>query len=840
MKQYVIGSLLILAVMKTGFAQKTASLKAADLSINLEMVSRNEGKIQSVLRLKNNGKAELPASGWKIYFNSRVVNTWAKDSTIATIKRVNGDLFCLSPLKAFKTVPAGAELQLQLALESMNNVTERPQGFYLVWDKSPDHGETISKLTYKPFPEHLKEEQELAARVYQRNTGIKEIREGDLPAVFPTPVSYVKQEGFFKLTAAVQLVSAGVFEKEVKGFANELTKILGKTPVVVEASEKGGIFFEQESAMAKEAYELSISSRKIVIKAADAAGAFYAIQSLKTMFPAKAWASVQTAISLPAATVKDAPRFGFRGFMMDVGRNFQPKSEVFKVLDLMALYKLNVFHFHLTEDEGWRLEIPGLPELTSVGAQRGHSEGEQKSILPSYGSAAAAGTNSGSGFFTKADYVEILKYATARHILVIPEIETPGHARAAIKSMDVRYSRLMKAGQKEEAERYLLRDLNDQSKYRSVQGFDDNVVNVALPSTYAFLEKVTDELIAMHKEAGAPLTTIHFGGDEVPAGVWEKSAAADQLSKTDPAVKGTDALWYYYFSKMNQLLKTKGLYLSGWEEIGLRKMEVNGEKKMLPEPRFVNENFHADVWNNLTGNEDLAYKMANAGYKVVLTPVTNFYIDLAVNPSFEERGQNWGGYVDVDKPFYFIPYDYYKNVKEDEQGNPVDLSVFKDKERLTEKGKSNIVGLQAPLWSETIKTPAQLEYMLLPKLLGLAERAWAKDPEWATTTDAAKEKAAYDQAWSEFVNVLGKKELPRLSYYSGGYQYRIPTPGVRIDNGQLEANLQLPGFTIRYTTDGTEPGKNSQIYKTAIPFKGAVKLRAFDGVGRGGRTILIK
>lgn len=840
MKQYVIGSLLILGLMKTGLAQKISRLKAADLSINLEVLSKNDDQIRSVLRIKNNSKAELPATGWKIYFNSRVLKTWAKDSLVATIKHVNGDLFCLSPLKAFKRVPGGAEVQLQLALQSMNNVTERPQGFYLVWDKNPDHGENITKLTYKPFPGHLKEEQELAAKIFQRNAEIKDIPQNDLPAVFPTPLSYLKQEGAFRLSAAVPLVTAGVFENEAKGFAEDLSKILGTKPAVVKASEKGGIFFEQESSMAKEAYELNIGPQKVLIKASDAAGAFYAIQSLKMMFPAKAWASVQTTISIPAAIVKDAPRFGFRAFMMDVGRNFQPKSEVFKVLDLMALYKLNVFHFHLTEDEGWRLEIPGLPELTSVGAQRGHSLGEQRSILPSYGSAATAGINSGSGFFTKSDYVEILKYATARHILVIPEIETPGHARAAIKSMDARYARLMKAGQKTEAERYLLRDLNDASKYRSVQGFNDNVVNVALPSTYAFLEKVTDELIAMHKEAGAPLTTIHFGGDEVPAGVWEKSAAADQLAKADPAVKGTDALWHYYFSKMNQLLKARGLYLSGWEETGLRKMAVNGEMKMMPEPRFVNENFHTDVWNNLSGNEDLAYKMANAGYKVVLTPVTNFYIDLAVNPSFEERGQNWGGYVDVDKPFYFIPYDYYKNVKEDEQGNPMDLRIFKDKERLTEKGKSNIVGLQAPLWSETIKTPAQLEYMLLPKLLGLAERAWAKDPEWASITDTAKEKAAYDQAWSEFVNVLGKKELPRLNYYSGGYQYRIPTPGVRTGNGQLEANLQLPGFTIRYTTDGTDPEKNSQIYKTAIPLKGVVKLRAFDETGRGGRTVLIR
>ena len=373
MKQYVIGALLILAVTKTGFAQKTASLKATDLSINLEMLGRNDDKIRSVLSIKNNGKAELPASGWKIYFNSRVVKTWAKDSTIATIKHVNGDLFCLSPLKAFKKIPGGAEIRLQLALESMNNVTERPQGFYLVWDKSPDLGENITRLTYKPFPGHLKEEQELAAKVYQRNTEIKDIPEGDLPTVFPTPSAYLKQEGFFKLNSAVQLVTGGVFENEARGFSDELAKILGKKPAVLKASANGGIFFEQESSMAKEAYELQISPQKIVIKAADAAGAFYGIQSLKTMFPPKAWASVQTSVNLPAATVKDAPRFGFRGFMMDVGRNFQPKSEVFKVLDLMALYKLNVFHFHLTEDEGWRLEIPGLPELTSVGAQRGHS-----------------------------------------------------------------------------------------------------------------------------------------------------------------------------------------------------------------------------------------------------------------------------------------------------------------------------------------------------------------------------------------------------------------------------------------------------------------------------------
>ncbi|WP_448635539.1 family 20 glycosylhydrolase [Pedobacter panaciterrae] len=511
-----------------------------------------------------------------------------------------------------------------------------------------------------------------------------------------------------------------------------------------------------------------------------------------------------------------------------------------KVLDVMALYKMNVLHFHLNDDEGWRLEIQGLPELTTIGSQRGHTIDDSKNILPSYGSGSEIGVNSGSGFYTRSDFIEILKYATARHIRVIPEIETPGHARAAIKSMDARYERLMKAGKKEEAGQYLLRDLNDKSIYESVQGWNDNVINVALPSAYNFLEKVVDEIRIMYTEANAPLATIHFGGDEVPAGVWEKSPAVANLLKTDTSIKGVDEMWHYYFSKVNNMLKAKQLYLSGWEEIGLRKALVNGEKKMVLDDRFANENFHADVWNNLSGNEDLAYKLANEGYKVVLTCVTNLYLDLATNKSFNETGQYWGGYVDVEKPYYFVPYELFKNLKEDESGNPIDKKKLEGKTTLTEFGKSNIVGIQSPLWSEIIKTPERFEYMLLPKLFGVAERAWAKNPEWAIEKDTLKSKVLYNKDWSEFVNIIGKREIPRLNHYSGGYNYRIPTPGVSIESGRVSANLQLPGFVIRYTTDGTEPTINSTIYKSAIDTKGIIQLKVFNSEGKSGRSVKVQ
>lgn len=848
MKRLIITPILLFTALLPGFAQKPQPAEAKNLSIDFEMLdssSQNKEKGISILSIKNNGKVALPASGWSICFNSRTFRITGPDTLVASINRVNGDLFRLSPLKGFKSLQPGATWKIRLKSGEFTNYTELPGGFYLVWNNTPTKGHNIKQLTFKTNEEQLVAEKTLAANIYHQNKLIKDIPESQLPQVFPTPAVYVKNEGAFKLRADVKIGSEGdVFEKEIRKFSEELLQIFNKKVETqktdVNAKQDQMIVFLQNPKLDAEGYELSVTPDRITISAAKPAGAFYAIQSLKIMFPAQAWAITPTEISIPAVDIKDSPRFGLRGFMMDVGRNFQSKKEVLKALDVMALYKLNVFHFHLTEDEGWRLEIPGLPELTAVGGKRDHTSNDPKQMLPSFGSGAIVDGNSGSGFYTRADYIEILKYAAERHIKVIPEIETPGHARAAIKSMDARYARLMKEGKKAEAEQYLLSDPQDQSKYRSVQGWDDNVINVALPSVYNFLGKVTDELIAMHKEAGNPLETIHFGGDEVPAGVWEKSPVASNLLKADPAIKGVDELWHYYFTKVNGILKSRGLYLSGWEEIGLRKAEVNGQKQMVLDQRFVNENFHADVWNNVYGNEDLGYKMANAGYKVVLTYVTNLYIDMAVNKSFGERGQNWGGYVDIDKPFYFIPYNYYKNVKEDDQGNPVNPAMFNEKVHLTPEGKKNIVGLQSPLWSETLKTVEQFEYMLLPKLLSTAERAWAKDPEWALETDATKEKALYNQAWSEFVNVLGKKELPRLSHYSGGYLYRIPTPGVILKDGNLEANMQLPGFTIHYTLDGSTPEKTSAIYKGAIPAKGKVMLRAFDGTGRGGRAILIQ
>ncbi|GAA4427179.1 family 20 glycosylhydrolase [Pontibacter saemangeumensis] len=845
MIQRVVFTLLSVLLVQYGARSQSTAQKYDPSKLDLvwEVVEekyQNKPQTLSSLTLKNTGQQPLPASGWALYFHASPSFKAEGANAPVKIEHVNGDLLRMVPTSSFKRIPAGSSQKISIVSGGqMINESRAPVGFYLVWDDNKAKGHRVGEVTYEKPTKNMVGWIE-AKEVYAQNKAIKDIPVEKLTKVFPTPASYTETGKGITLTPAVPIVADKTFSKEAALLAEYLGGVFGQEPPVQPTATGKAIRLQKKDGLGPEAYELQVTPQEVVISATTPAGIFYGTQSLKVLVPPTALASPQKSVEIVGVKVSDNPRFGHRAFMMDVARNFQKKEQVLKVLDLMALYKLNVLHFHFSEDEAWRLEIPGLPELTEVGSERGHTIDDGENLQPSYGSGPDVNASSGSGYYSKQEFIDILKHATARHIKVIPEIETPGHARAAIKSMDARYARLMKEGKKAEAERYLLRDLNDKSEYQSVQNFNDNVMDVALPSTYNFLEKVTDEILAMYKEAGAPIETIHFGGDEVPPGVWEKSPAAQKVIADNPKVNNTDDLWYYFFANINDMLKKRNLYLSGWEEIGMRKVRKEGKMTYIANPDFANENFHVDVWNNLGSNIDLAYRLANAGYKVVLTNVTNMYLDLAYQKAYEETGLNWGGYVDVDKPFYFIPYDYMKNMKVDTENNPIDPSIYADKVRLTEAGKKNIVGLQAPLWTEMLTTPEKFEYMLLPKLLGLAERAWAPDPAWANEKEAAKGETLYQQAWSEFVNVLGKRELPRLSYYLDGFNYRIPTAGAVVENGKVLANVQMPGLVIRYTTDGSEPTAQSKVYSGPITAKGTVKLRVFDPTGRGGRGVTVE
>ncbi len=787
--------------------------------------------------LTNRGPEPLPASGWAIYFNALHRPRSGTAGGGVAIENVTGGLCRIVPGPGFRELAPDHSVEIEYLTDLLTNRSFAPVGPYVVFDQAPEKGRPL-RYTSVPFergPQPGRDPRVITpAQQFERDAAVDELAVEALPPVLPTPLLLERREGRLPLRSFPAIVAPPELAVHARLAAEYLRPHLPKRgdgePVSVRLET--GTIAGQGSP---EAYELVVDAGAgIRITGASAAGVFYGLQSLRAMLPVVASGE---GLSLPALRIVDAPRFGYRGFMLDVARNFQPKAEVLRVLDLLARYKLNVFHFHLTEDEGWRLEIAGLPELTSVGARRGHTLDSSRFLPPAYGSGPDPDRPFGSGFYSRQDYVEILRYAAERQIEVIPELEMPGHARAAIKAMEARYRDLMAQGDAEGAARYRLSDPDDRSVYTSAQGYHDNVMNPALDSTYAFVERVVDAVVDLHREAGVPLRHLHVGGDEVPDGAFEGSPAALRFLKQN-ALSSVDELWYVFYGRVAEILSRHGLRPSGWEEIGLRKTRLDGRPKMIVNPGFVGRGFRAYVWNNVVGGgqEDLAYRLANGGYPVVLCPVTNLYLDLAWNPNPEETGLDWGGLSDLRKPFEFIPFDYYRSVRFDRRGRPVDPAVFVGKDRLTDYGRGNVLGIQGNLWSETLNAPGELDYKLVPKIFGLAERAWAPEPDWEREKDRARSDALFQKAWSTFVNVVGKRELRRLDREQPAWAYRIPKPGLAVVDGEVRASLEIPGFTLRYTTDGTEPTAKSAELRGGIPMASEVRVAAFDRNGRKGHT----
>jgi hexosaminidase len=516
--------------------------------------------------------------------------------------------------------------------------------------------------------------------------------------------------------------------------------------------------------------------------------------------------------------------------MIDVARHFHDAATLKRVIEALAFYKLNRLHLHLSDDEGWRLEIAGLPELTEIGSRRGHTRDERDRLYPSLGSGPDPDISPGSGYFDRATFIDLLRFATDRHIEVIPEFDLPGHSRAAIRSMEERHRRLT-AENSPEASTYRLIHPGDTSRYRSVQHWDDNVVDVCLPSTLAFVERVIDATVALYREAGAPLSTIHVGGDEVPPGVWMASPACGAGVETpDP-----EALKEAFFSRVYEILERHGLAMSGWEEMALHHGRDNTR---TPSEALRGKQVRAYAWNSVWGwgGEDHAYRLANAGYDVVMSAATDLYFDLSYDKDPEEPGYYWAAFVDTYAPFAFQPFDIYRAARRDRMGHPLDpVGVAQSRERLSPEGRGHILGLQGQLWSERARDRGELEYLLFPKLLGLAERAWAPQPAWEQgPLDLAE--ALRGTAWNAFANRLGQRELPRLDHLAGGFAYRIPPPGVAEIDGTLQANTAFPGLTIRYSSDGTEPDAEDPRYEGPLPTDRRVRFRAFDTRGRGSRS----
>ncbi|KQZ34148.1 family 20 glycosylhydrolase [Duganella sp. Root1480D1] len=799
----VVSLALLLALSSATAAPQYAS--GDRLQAQWEQLDAGKG---GRLGIRNLDRNPLPAQGWSIYFNCIECAVAGSLPGKLAIDELGGTLYRLRPEPGFGGLAPGQALDAAYRASSADAKMYRaPSGLYLVYGSTPEQAQAITdyQLLPLPRPDQLEKGQAVTALdLYQRNARTIVLPAAAVPPIFPTPLQLQKGAGTLHLESAPAIV-AGIGLKNEAGVAESLLKQYWPASAAAPSSATLRLTVGAIAGQASpEAYTLAVDANGVTINGNSAAGVAHGLQSLRDLLPLPAAGSKQ-AVELPVLTVTDAPRFAYRGLMLDVSRNFQPKQTVFRLLDLMARFKLNVFHFHLTDDEGWRLEIPGLPELTGIGAVRGHSAKPGVRLQPEYGSGPSASDPHGSGYYSRADYLEILRYAAARHIEVIPEIEMPGHARAAVQAMEARYRRMKAAGQAG-AGKYLLNDLDDRSQYKSAQNYNDNVMNPGLESSFSFIEHVVKQVAALHREAGVPLRSLHVGGDEVPAGAWEKSPASRTLMARKN-LQSMAELWDYFYDRVDAILRKNGLATNGWEELGTH--------KHTPNPHFAQRGITLHVWNNIGEAADLGYRLANAGYDVVLAPATRQYLDMSHNKNPDEPGVNWAAYIELDDVYNFIPLDA----------------------SLTEAGKARIRGLEAALWTETIRDPALIDYLLVPRLLAVAERAWAADPAWATEPKPSSAYPLYRAAWSGFVNALGQRVLPRLDLEQaplGPVNYRIAPPGLAQDGGKVYANHALPGLALRYTSDGSEPTTASPLVQGPIAERGLVQVAAFDRNGRRG------
>jgi len=784
--------------------------------------------------LANNGRQPLAPSGWSLYFSGIDRMPAGATSGGLVLEQVAGGLYRLRPAPDFAGLaPGQAATFAYRHADAVYMPSHAPGGPYLVHDAAPDVGVPLP-YSVAPLTEPAQRDQADSPHslltpqdTYRRNARADLLPAASVPPVLPTPLQLQPGSGRLALARrpdirapAALAAEAALARSLVAGLPEGEGGGSGGAPLRLRVGRVRG-------QASPEAYRLAIDARGgIDIVGNSAAGVSYGLQTLRDLMPLPGAADA----GLPALTIVDAPRFGYRGFMLDVARNFHDKETVFKWLDLMARFKLNKFHFHLTDDEGWRIEIAGLPELTAVGAVRGHSARPGLRLDPAYGSGPDPRDPAGSGHYSREDYKAIVRYARARHIEVIPEIEMPGHARAAVQAMAARAQRLAAAGSRDGAARYLLRDPSDRSRYVSAQLFSDNVIDPGLASSYVFIDHVVGAVAALHREAGAPLKTIHMGGDELANGAWEQSPASLALMRREGLATSAD-LWDYFYGRVDAIVRRHGARTAGWEELAARKTRLDGKPALVPNPRFTGSGFTAYVWNNTPGAEDLAYRLANGGYDIVLAPVTRMYFDMAANANPEEHGVNWGAYVDLDTVYDFVPFHLMRDAPPAARAGKV---------RLSEDGKRRVRGIQATLFTETARDPARIDYLVMPRMAALAERAWAADPAWAGAADPAAAEALHRRAWSGFVNALGQRVLPRLDLEGPAVAYRIAPPGLVLDGSLVLANHVLPGMVLRYTSDGSDPTPQSTQVTGPIAARGAIRVAAFDRMGRRGAVAAIE
>ena len=816
---------------------KPKEKKTSKIQFHINNFDFNNDQMEVTFELVNNSNQIWEEGKWELNWNqfSGDIDKKSLPNGIKLIPTKNIQYYRLSFGDSFSISPGDKFSFSAIQKGIMKRLVMGPVGFFVHDQKNGKFHDLESKIIWQNAKGLESLNIPSAADRFLKYEGIKTLPKEELHWVIPTPSKIILQDQKFGFPKSLN-IDFGNFKNDHEFLKNYLQK--GLSIDIKYTDEPSQIIVNRDSKLDGETYHLKIDKDIIRISVSNYKGLLYSFSSLRQIL----YNAQIEKKDIPLLYIEDAPRFKHRGFMLDLSRNFYPKNKILQILELMTHYKLNILDLRLSDDEGWRIEIPGLEELTDIGGKRGFTLNERDRLIPMYGSGSGENNSPGNGYLSRDDFIEIIKEATKRNIEVIPQISFPSHARAAIIAMEARYYKFLQKGDLVSANQYRLHDPDDKSEYTSAQLFKDNVICICRPSAFKFFEKVFIEIKAMYDSASVPMKIFNIGADEVPHGSWRKSPLCNTLISQSPGLSTFQSLYDASVKKLNRIISDSGAKMSGWEDV-LLVLSEKSQSEIRINKNLIDLNFIPLVWNNTWGDgrEDMIYKLSNQGFKSVMSNSSAFYFDMTDDKDIESGGLNWSGYVDYQDTWGTEPLNVFANKVKLKELNTDENKLVKYK-KLKKNSVSNFLGIQSQLWTETATDSYQFDRMLMPNLIVFSERAWSSKETWLDEITAKKQKPLLLKSWNRFVNTIGQRHLRYISDNYKEINFDLPKPGAIIDNFTLKARQQFPGLEIRYTLNGKKPDITDHLYTSPVKIKSndRVILRVFDSNGRGGNSIKIQ
>ena len=831
---------LLISIFFLSCSPKDKSIAVLDYTI--EKIDIKNNSMDVVFTITNLTSIDFKEKEWSLHWNQILGEPLAESIPEGIdFERVNGNSYFILKFGSPWSLGVGESISFRMVTKGvMNRLPLGPRGAFVV---TSNQSIDLHTNIYWQEAEGLEELSLPTAKTrYQNLENVNSLPIDSIAWIVPSPTySTSTSSERLRLTNWNVFINAknttDEFDILLKAPFEEIISSLFQDVDLqwANSTAEANFILNFNSDLAQEEYYLEIKQEQILITTNSYGGLLYALQSL---FQINQVAVLENR-GWPIIKVVDEPRFTYRGFMLDISRNFYGLSKLKEIVDLMAMFKLNHFDVKLSDDEGWRLEIPGLPELTEIGSKRGYTTDESDRLIPMYGSGSTGG-ETGNGFLSKEDFISLLQYAKSKNITIIPQLSFPSHARASIVSMNARRNKLLAMGDVAGAEQYVLSDPNDKSEYQSAQLYNDNAINICMESSFTFFDKVVEEVAAMYREADVSFKQFGIGADELPYGVWEGSPICHNSVNGNLTGLDFESLYNSALLRLKETVERHGAIMSGWEDFLLVHSKNSQSETKLKEERF-NYGVIPYSWNNTWrgGREDMIYKLANAGFKTGMSNSSAFYFDMANDNDMDAFGLSWSGYVDYFDTWAIDPQDIFANSVLNKKHN-IQTDYISKTTKLKPSKRDNLIGIQSQLWTETVTNDTILDQMLIPNLIVFAERAWAKQPDWISNTPAKQEQKMMKD-WNRFLNLLGKRTLRILNHQFPKFIYDLPKPGGIIKNDSLYVRSPFPGLEVRYSLDGSVPNHTSKIYQHPIlvDFDEVVVLRSFDAQLNGGKPISV-